>query len=87
MKRYSKKIYLDSAANTHVISDLTHVDPHTSPSFGRSEEYSGVETASQEVLAVEGLGKIMGMNGVICTGAGASLVSVGKACDKLTVNH
>ena len=86
VKRYKKKIYLDSAANTHVISDLTHVDPHTSPSFGRSEEYSGVETASQEVLAVEGLGQIMGMNGVICTGAGASLVSIGKACDELTAN-
>ena len=38
VKRYKKKIYLDSAANTHVISDLTHVDPHTSPSFGRNEE-------------------------------------------------
>ena len=47
VKRYKKKIYLDSAANTHVISDLTHVDPHTSPSFGWNEEYCGVETVSQ----------------------------------------
>ena len=82
----TKKIYLDSAANANIISDLTHVDPHTSPSFGRSEEYGGVETASQEVLAVEGQGRIMGMDGIICRGAGASLLSLGKACDELNAN-
>ena len=81
VKLQQKKIYLDSAANHSVISHLTHLDPHTSPSFDRNEEYSGVETASQQVLAVEGQGRIMGVNGVLCSGAGASLVSLGQVLD------
>ena len=86
VKDNNKKIFLDSGANHCIIADLNHLDPYTSPSFGRSEEYSGVETASQEVLAVEGQGQIMGVPGVICSGAGNSLISLGQVLDVHNAN-
>ena len=85
-KENKKKIMLGSGANHSVIADPTHVNPHTSPSFDRNVEYSGVETASQEVLAVEGQGQIMGVPGVLCSCSGATLVSLGQVLDVHNVN-
>ena len=76
-----KKIYLDSAAIKSIIADLIHVDPHTLPSFVRNEELAGVEAANGALLAVEGTGQIMGVPGVLCSGASASLVSMVDVCD------
>ena len=57
-----------------------YFDPRTSPSFTSNEEYSGVQTASQEELAVESQVQITGVNGVLCSGAGASFISLGHVC-------
>ena len=77
-----KKIYLDSGANISIIADVSHVDPHTSPSFCRAEEPHGVETANQTIMPVEGEGQIMGVTGKICTEAGASLVSMSQVLNE-----
>ena len=76
-----KKIFLDSAANTSIIADLRHINSYTSPSFLRNEELAGIKAANGGLLAVEGTGQIMGVPGVICSDASASLVSMVDVCD------
>ena len=64
-----KKVYLDSGANVN-------------PLFNRAEEPNGVETVNQGVMPVEGHSRIAGVDAVICSGANASLFSMGQVCDE-----
>ena len=79
-----KRIFLDSGANTSIISDLSHTDPHSSTSLCRAEEPRGVETANGSIMPIVGMGQIAGVTGVICPESSFSLVSVpqvARECD------
>ena len=45
-------IYLDSGSSTSINADVSHFDPHTSPSFCRAGEPHGAETANQMIMLV-----------------------------------
>ena len=79
-KEKVKPTIIDSGANVSVISDVTHVDTNTVPLCRRAEDATGVVTASGEELDISGRGIIVGVEGAICLGATASLVSASQVC-------
>ena len=75
----SKKLLLDSGANTPIVSSLLHLDPNTTPSFHRADKPSrNVETANNYNIEIQGQGIFNGLNSMLCDSATNNLLTASQ---------
>ena len=73
-----KKKLLDSGANISIVSNLSHSDSNTFPTFLRADKPSVVETANISTMTIQGQGQFIGLNSVLCESANNSLLSASQ---------